>query len=324
LARNNFAPTTLDFASPFTNLKNLTLGTRKDKVQAGIYNRFYGSLEPLKNLTKLQLLCLASTDVDSGLEYLFIPERLKQPGEKITMILDCRSQVPNVKVRTIKEQLKPFNYDLWAWQLAHPEKMRPVRPEYFAEKELWEKWLSRAITDAEKQFTENQHNSNLKPKNIESLKSRLKLLQEAQTNYLKNPFSPPNLPNNNSPLSVIKADIKNQILDQLKKNKLKIYDLPGEYQNWEKDLEKLDSESKIKEFKQKIWQAIQSKKDKTQNSENNKDKNFSWPVKLLMGGGAIVVILGLVVVIWHFSKKKKNELTTSPRWLKVKCPHSKK
>lgn len=112
LARNNFSPTTLDFVRPFTNLKLLTLGTKKEKVQAGIYNRFYGSLEPLKNLTHLSLICIASTDVDRGLEYLPLTRSPNVPEEKLTPILDCRPQVPQAKVRTLKEELKPFNYDV--------------------------------------------------------------------------------------------------------------------------------------------------------------------------------------------------------------------
>src|SRR5579862_563428 len=51
IERNNFQPTTYDFLARFTNLKHLTTGTIKDKIEAGIYNRFYGSLQPLKNLT---------------------------------------------------------------------------------------------------------------------------------------------------------------------------------------------------------------------------------------------------------------------------------
>ncbi|CAG8582466.1 17559_t:CDS:2, partial [Racocetra persica] len=42
----------------------------KEKIQQGIYNRFYGSLEPLKNLKKLRFLRICNTDIDSGLEHL--------------------------------------------------------------------------------------------------------------------------------------------------------------------------------------------------------------------------------------------------------------
>jgi len=39
-------------------------------------NPFFGSLEPLKSLTKLKSLNISSTNVDGGLEYL--PESLKE------------------------------------------------------------------------------------------------------------------------------------------------------------------------------------------------------------------------------------------------------
>src|ERR1700722_3360687 len=111
LSRNNFASTTLDFAAPFINLKALTLGTKKEKVQEGVYNRFYGSLEPLKNLTQLGLLCVANTDVDSGLEYLLLKDYKDKSGKR-SLAIDCRSQFPNFKVKALKNQLKPFSYDV--------------------------------------------------------------------------------------------------------------------------------------------------------------------------------------------------------------------
>ncbi|CAG8748730.1 10381_t:CDS:2, partial [Ambispora leptoticha] len=40
------------------------------KIDQGIYNRFTGSLEPLKNLTKLRELDIRNTDINSGYEYL--------------------------------------------------------------------------------------------------------------------------------------------------------------------------------------------------------------------------------------------------------------
>ncbi|MCE8163451.1 MAG: HET domain-containing protein [Candidatus Moeniiplasma glomeromycotorum] len=68
---NDFKKQTLDFLSKFVNLKYLAIGNRnKDKVEKGICNRFYGSLEPLKNMRNLFLLSIVNTDIDSGLEYL--------------------------------------------------------------------------------------------------------------------------------------------------------------------------------------------------------------------------------------------------------------
>jgi hypothetical protein len=75
---NGFAPTTLDFLKLFVNLKSLRLGmgaetiTRENLEMAKnqAYNRFYGSLEPLKNLKNLRELDISDTDIDGGREYL--------------------------------------------------------------------------------------------------------------------------------------------------------------------------------------------------------------------------------------------------------------
>src|SRR5947207_3210126 len=45
-------------------------------MRKNIYNRFYGSLESLKDLTKLESLHISNTDISHGLEYL--PKSLKE------------------------------------------------------------------------------------------------------------------------------------------------------------------------------------------------------------------------------------------------------
>ncbi|CAI2161627.1 15279_t:CDS:2 [Funneliformis geosporum] len=42
----------------------------EEETISNIYNRFYGSLKPLKNLVKLEVLDINNTDIDSGYEYL--------------------------------------------------------------------------------------------------------------------------------------------------------------------------------------------------------------------------------------------------------------
>ncbi|RIA83268.1 hypothetical protein C1645_743204 [Glomus cerebriforme] len=66
LENNKFPAQNLEIFRQFTNLTHLTL----------YKNHFYGSLEPLKELTKLEVLTIDSTDIDSGLEYL--PSNLKK------------------------------------------------------------------------------------------------------------------------------------------------------------------------------------------------------------------------------------------------------
>jgi hypothetical protein len=67
------------------------------KVNQGICNRFYGSLEFLRNITKLEELDVNNTDIDSGLEYL--PDSVKS--------FECLAdERPEAKVKAI--------YDLFA------------------------------------------------------------------------------------------------------------------------------------------------------------------------------------------------------------------
>lgn len=71
ISDNNFSEQDLTFLSHLVGLKHLSLENRnKEKIQRGIYNRFVGSLESLKNMTKLKHLNISDTDIDSGLEYL--------------------------------------------------------------------------------------------------------------------------------------------------------------------------------------------------------------------------------------------------------------
>ncbi|CAG8728000.1 5073_t:CDS:2, partial [Racocetra persica] len=68
---NNFSESDLTPFSRFINLRELMLSNlEEEKIQQGIYNRFTGSLEPLKNLTRLNTLAIHNTDIGSGLEYL--------------------------------------------------------------------------------------------------------------------------------------------------------------------------------------------------------------------------------------------------------------
>jgi Leucine-rich repeat (LRR) protein len=77
---NNFPKQGLVMFSKLVNLEKLYLGNYsvylrddkriQEKINQGFYNQFTGSLEPLKNLTKLEYLDIRNTDLDHGLEYL--------------------------------------------------------------------------------------------------------------------------------------------------------------------------------------------------------------------------------------------------------------
>jgi hypothetical protein len=61
----------LSFLTPFVNLKELGLGnTDEERIKKGVYNRFMISLEPLKNMNKLEFLDNDNTDIGGGWEYL--------------------------------------------------------------------------------------------------------------------------------------------------------------------------------------------------------------------------------------------------------------
>src|SRR5947209_19733438 len=74
---NNFLEQDLSVFSRFVNLEYLGVGNynNQEKIKQDTYNRFEGSLKPLKNLVKLETLTISNTDIDSGLEYL--PDNLK-------------------------------------------------------------------------------------------------------------------------------------------------------------------------------------------------------------------------------------------------------
>ncbi|CAI2189042.1 20469_t:CDS:2, partial [Funneliformis geosporum] len=109
----NIQSTRLDVFSRFINLKELFIGNHVNnnkravkklkKIEKGIYNRFYGSLEPLKNLTKLEYLSIVSTDINSGTEYL--PKSL----QKIDFSYVER---PESRVKEIQKELTAFVYEI--------------------------------------------------------------------------------------------------------------------------------------------------------------------------------------------------------------------
>lgn len=90
----------------FVNLKQLYIlgNTDEDSIQQGTFNRFHGSLKPLKSLSKLESLNINNTDIDSGIEYL-VPDSVKN----FRCSIDKRS---DAKVKKIYEQLEIFAIDV--------------------------------------------------------------------------------------------------------------------------------------------------------------------------------------------------------------------
>jgi hypothetical protein len=188
---NNIQPTNISIFSRFVNLEVLQLGTTKDFLEKGKRNKFYGSLESLKNLTKLETLCIEATDVDRGLEYLprtlvqCIKREAKLPkgyGEKGGYEkIECSPHGTDAKCKAIQDELRPFNYDVEAWQLAHPELITKVRVRT-SDKEVKEQILKELLEDkileSKQELQELKSSDPSKVKKIERLESKIKLLEE--------------------------------------------------------------------------------------------------------------------------------------------------
>jgi hypothetical protein len=91
ISDNCFTDSDLTPLSKFVNLRWLNLGNQAN-AQSDNRNHFYGSLEPLRNLSKLEELFIDGTDIDSGLEYL--PNSIKgfwcsaerEPKRKVILV----------------------------------------------------------------------------------------------------------------------------------------------------------------------------------------------------------------------------------------------
>ncbi|CAJ0855603.1 17271_t:CDS:2 [Entrophospora sp. SA101] len=93
IGNNNFSEQDLSFLSHLVNLEIIVVGNKDEKkIQQGIYNRFLGSFEHLKSLTKLECLDIKNTDIESGIEYL--PESLEE------FVCSSRER-PNSRVKSI-------------------------------------------------------------------------------------------------------------------------------------------------------------------------------------------------------------------------------
>lgn len=102
LNNNNFPLQGLNRFRNFVDLECLSIGNDdKKKIRKGIYNRFHGSLKPLKNSEFLECLDIEGTDIDRGLEHLpiqyleeFICSRTREGAkvESIKIALDLSEE----------------------------------------------------------------------------------------------------------------------------------------------------------------------------------------------------------------------------------------
>lgn len=97
ITNNNFPQQDLSYFTQFINLQKLYLGTTsQEKMEKGVYNRFYGSLELLQNLTNLKELGISNTDIDSGVD--FLPKGLQR--------IHCAGQRKNAGCQQIQAKFQ--------------------------------------------------------------------------------------------------------------------------------------------------------------------------------------------------------------------------
>ncbi|CAG8609368.1 1875_t:CDS:1, partial [Scutellospora calospora] len=100
IANNNFAESDLSFLSKFVSLEELRLGTfDENRVIQNEYNRFCGSLRPLRKMIKLGILDISNTDIDN--DYGYLPESARS-------IIYSSKLRPDAKVKNIEEALRPY------------------------------------------------------------------------------------------------------------------------------------------------------------------------------------------------------------------------
>jgi hypothetical protein len=188
LFNNNIESTDIKIFSRFTNLKSLKIGTMEKGLNAGKHNRFYGSFESWKNLTKLTSICIELTDVSEGLEYLpfslaqSTKEWLEKSGTKSGYFkIECSSHNTNTKCKLIQDALRPYDYDLEAWQLAHPELMRKAKLELSAiSNNKWIQKLDEKIEETQEKLEQTKSIEGKEKKicRIETTFNELKLTKE--------------------------------------------------------------------------------------------------------------------------------------------------
>jgi hypothetical protein len=108
LSNNNLSERDLTCFSKLVNLERLSLDTSEARRKEGKYNRFYGSLEPLRNLTKLVRITIDNTNIDTGLEYL--PE---VTGGIFTNCDSLSSSFNGLGCRKIYDELKDHLETYW-------------------------------------------------------------------------------------------------------------------------------------------------------------------------------------------------------------------
>ncbi|KLL03124.1 MAG: hypothetical protein MRECE_27c005 [Mycoplasmataceae bacterium CE_OT135] len=162
----------------------MKLGTMEGDLKWwGKHNKFYGSFQSWKDLSKLKSICIEATDINEGLEYLPFSLAQATRGGNNYRKIECSPCSANAKCSQIQDQLRPFNYDLEAWQLAHPELMLKARPEYFINPDSREQWiiaLKNKIQSSQEALNYLMANETDSTAKIIRLETQIKILEETE------------------------------------------------------------------------------------------------------------------------------------------------
>lgn len=115
-----------------------------------------------------------------------------------------------------------------------------------------------------------------------------------------------------SSLSKERRKVKNNVTKLIKYYDLKASDLSAKFRNWKAELDKLDTEEKIKDFQIEIQTEVQKQKDKQEKSENN---GLSLFAKIAIGCGVVTIVWVLVGIAWYLAKKKQDEREPTPPFI---------
>ncbi|KLL04319.1 MAG: hypothetical protein MRECE_1c100 [Mycoplasmataceae bacterium CE_OT135] len=185
ISRNNFLAQDLSILGQFRWLKELRIAN----------NNFFGSLEPLENLTELEILDISSTDIEEGIEYL--PESVK--------FLFCDFKKNEDELSKIYQELEFFrskseshNYNFKEWKKFRLIQLTKKNKELEIEKQQLQEqnnFLEQQVEDLEQRliqegeihreaaFSLSRQEIAVKSQRIEELKSQLANFQirEQQT-----------------------------------------------------------------------------------------------------------------------------------------------
>lgn len=173
---NNFSQQDLSCFSRFINLEYLYIDNgEKERITENIYNRFYGSLEPLKNLKRLKLLDISETDVGSGLEYLSLSLKKIECNSKTgKKCLKIRKELEEAtKIEGVTEKLIGFEEGDTKWskdwyRLAPWRQARDLLGEETFKRRISQQstqdWLDKLKKESEDWWEEQQAQTEIPPK----------------------------------------------------------------------------------------------------------------------------------------------------------------